>query len=351
MHERHQDERPVVSSKRIPHLGFPAFSRAQQLEHDRERRLRSAQPPFHHAFHHLFAAVAAATIAVSVNAEVLYGMSYGGSLYALNTTNGTATVVRGPLAPAYQTCDSLEYADGWFYASYGGGKVVRFGFECGDEVDLGPSGRPWVEAIARRADGTLFAAVSQNNDVGAESIGILDPVTGDLSSVVASSNQSVLWDMDALAFSPTGTLYAINLSIPRVLATIDPVTGGIGSTVALTGAYAGMAWSASGTLYALDIQVGSCAGTTILTTINPVTGAETPIGPTGLTCVAGLTFGPNLPAVNADLNHDNSVNAADLAILLGAWGPCGPSCCLADLNLDGQVNAADLALLLGAWTV
>jgi hypothetical protein len=303
------------------------------------------------ALQHVLAVVAAASLAVSVNADVLYGLSYDGTLYALSTANGSATPVRGPLAPAYQTCDSLEYAGGWFYASYGGGKVVRFGFACGDEVDLGPSGYPWIEAIATRADGTLVAAVSQNNDVGAESIGVLDPLTGDLSNVVASSNLSVLWDIDALAFSPSGTLYAINLSIPRVLAPIDPVTGGVGPTVAVTGAYAAMVWSARGTLYALDIQIGSCAGTTNLTAINPATGAETLIGPTGQTCVASLTFGPNPPDANADLNNDGFVNAADLAILLGVWGPCGPSCCAADLNFDGTVNAADLALLLGAWSV
>jgi hypothetical protein len=47
----------------------------------------------------------------------------------------------------------------------------------------------------------------------------------------------------------------------------------------------------------------------------------------------------------ADLNCDGHIDAADLAILLGAWGSAGPG----DLNADGQVNAADLAILLGAW--
>jgi hypothetical protein len=46
-----------------------------------------------------------------------------------------------------------------------------------------------------------------------------------------------------------------------------------------------------------------------------------------------------------DLNGDGHVDAADLAILLGAWGGSGP----ADLNNDGTVDAADLAILLGAW--
>ena len=51
----------------------------------------------------------------------------------------------------------------------------------------------------------------------------------------------------------------------------------------------------------------------------------------------------------ADLTGDGEVNAADLAQLLGSWGPCGD--CEADFNGDGMVNAADLAQLLGAWGV
>ncbi len=49
----------------------------------------------------------------------------------------------------------------------------------------------------------------------------------------------------------------------------------------------------------------------------------------------------------SDLNSDGAVNAADLAILLGAWGtdPVGPP----DFNEDGEVGAFDLAILLGEW--
>jgi len=54
----------------------------------------------------------------------------------------------------------------------------------------------------------------------------------------------------------------------------------------------------------------------------------------------------------ADIDGSGSVEAADLAVLLGAWGAC-PNCeliaCPADLNEDCSVNAEDLALMLGAW--
>ncbi len=50
---------------------------------------------------------------------------------------------------------------------------------------------------------------------------------------------------------------------------------------------------------------------------------------------------------SADFNGDGAVNAADLAQLLGSWGPC--PCCPADLDGDGDVGAFDLAQLLGSW--
>ncbi len=52
-----------------------------------------------------------------------------------------------------------------------------------------------------------------------------------------------------------------------------------------------------------------------------------------------------------DFNNDGLVGSADLAILLGAWGPCPPppGTCDPDFNFDGFVISGDLAVLLGAW--
>ncbi len=52
---------------------------------------------------------------------------------------------------------------------------------------------------------------------------------------------------------------------------------------------------------------------------------------------------PNCPG---DLDGDGAVSAADLALVLGAWGTANPA---ADLDGSGDVGAGDLALLLGAW--
>ena len=48
-----------------------------------------------------------------------------------------------------------------------------------------------------------------------------------------------------------------------------------------------------------------------------------------------------------DLNGDGLVDAADLAQMLGAWGPNPGN--PADLNESGEVDADDLGMLLGAW--
>jgi hypothetical protein len=53
------------------------------------------------------------------------------------------------------------------------------------------------------------------------------------------------------------------------------------------------------------------------------------------------------PPCPADLDGSGDVNAADLAQMLGAWGPNPDH--PADFNGDDLVNAADLAQLLGSW--
>ena len=65
----------------------------------------------------------------------------------------------------------------------------------------------------------------------------------------------------------------------------------------------------------------------------------------------------NLGCCRTDLNSDGYTGAADLAELLGNWGPCAEPCepgdpaatCAADFNGDCDVETIDLAILLGAW--
>ncbi len=72
-------------------------------------------------------------------------------------------------------------------------------------------------------------------------------------------------------------------------------------------------------------------------------------GPGTPDSLTGLTQGPSPLASDCvgDVDGNGVVDAADLAVLLGAWGP-NPGH-PADFDGDGDINAADLAVLIGAW--
>lgn len=57
------------------------------------------------------------------------------------------------------------------------------------------------------------------------------------------------------------------------------------------------------------------------------------------------------PPTPGDLDADGDVDASDLIVLLGAWGPCGDCAdCAADLHADCIVNGVDLLILFGNWS-
>ncbi len=62
----------------------------------------------------------------------------------------------------------------------------------------------------------------------------------------------------------------------------------------------------------------------------------------------GFTFVVTAVSCPADLDGDGSVGPADLAILLGTWGPV-PTPDPPDFDGDGEVGPFDLATLLVAW--
>ena len=72
--------------------------------------------------------------------------------------------------------------------------------------------------------------------------------------------------------------------------------------------------------------------------------------PAGLTVSTAFhILGNPVEAINTcptDLDGNGVTDAADLAILLNAWGTGG-----VDLNGDGLTDAADLATLLNSWGV
>ena len=59
-----------------------------------------------------------------------------------------------------------------------------------------------------------------------------------------------------------------------------------------------------------------------------------------------VDLGVERPACPLDLNGDGVIDAADLSLVLGAWGTDDE---IADANGDGVVDAIDLSSILGAW--
>ncbi|MCH8968697.1 MAG: hypothetical protein IIA66_06235 [Planctomycetes bacterium] len=60
---------------------------------------------------------------------------------------------------------------------------------------------------------------------------------------------------------------------------------------------------------------------------------------------------PNDNPCPTDTDGDGDTDAADLAVLLGNWGACGPGepCECLDNDTSGSIGAFDLAVLLGNW--
>ncbi|MFO0828125.1 MAG: hypothetical protein U0572_08240 [Phycisphaerales bacterium] len=74
---------------------------------------------------------------------------------------------------------------------------------------------------------------------------------------------------------------------------------------------------------------------------------ESPLVQAGLAHAAKLELTVNvIECAAADFDCDGVVGAADLGILLGAWGTSNPAY---DLSGNGTVGPEDLGLLLGAW--
>ena len=126
---------------------------------------------------------------------------------------------------------------------------------------------------------------------------------------------------------------------------------GIGATVRVTaGGVEHVRLIDSGSSYLATSEFSAFVGLGSAASVDAIT-IEWPNGVTQqLSNVAinqTLTITYQAPAICAgDLDGDGSIQAPDIAVMLGAWGSTRSP---ADLDRDGTVGASDLALLLGAW--
>ncbi len=179
-----------------------------------------------------------------------------------------------------------------------------------------------VQVIARQFDpvpgipGATFSGLSGSSTLNLSDSGVLVFSNNFLSSGSASNSAVLAWD-EALGLRVIAKTGDTNF-------TGTPATQltQLGST-SVTGSGICSAFNAKGQLV---IRVGD--------TVNQIY------------TIAKIDLGP--APCPADLTGDRVVSGADIAALLGVWGPCSGSC-PSDLSGDGAVTGADLAVLLAAW--
>jgi FG-GAP-like repeat/Immunoglobulin I-set domain len=198
-----------------------------------------------------------------------------------------------------------------------------------------------VSILLNNGDGTFASASSSTVAPGALGIGTGDldgNGTPEIATVCYTTNEVwVLFNQNAgLVSQPT------SLDVP------------VGGSAAFTVAAVGLEpftyqWRRDG----IDLADGGAVSgaTTSTLTIDPVSARDAGSYDVVVTNDCGVIVSEPAsltiasPPCPADLNLDGSVDAADLAILLGGWGQPG----VGDIDASGAADAVDLGLLLGSW--
>jgi hypothetical protein len=232
-------------------------------------------------------------------AEILFGVDSNNEVLNIDPTTGFATVAKtfSPTGAAIGigTTGSLLYV----LPGYAGGianasQLLSFdpanSFAQGASANIGLAAAN-VAALAQgdiafNSAGTLFIASStQQSGLFSGTNGALYSEIGGTTTVL---NGSFAPKFDGIAFNSTGTLYGLSREVANgpgsfidSLYTLN-TTNGTPTLVGLTGindstlnAFAGLAFSSNGTLYAI---VGNTVASRLYT-INPATGAATLVNP------------------------------------------------------------------------
>lgn len=251
------------------------------------------------------------------SATVLYGGNGGhppsvndGSLVVLDQTNAAVSVVGHPDSVA--RISGLTFgAGGALYAATqpGGGfpppppvftsNLIRINPKTGAEISdvgtihLGSGAGISVADLATQPGTDRIFGVRSPNDGGngQGNVYTIDPATG-LATLVGNSG----FFFGSLAFAPDGTLFMTgadfaNGPVNPVLVTLDPATAASLSSVATADFLEALAVRPSdGVLFGGTGDEGN------IFTVDPLTGAETLVGNTGLNFVGDLAFSVPEPA-------------------------------------------------------
>ncbi len=237
-------------------------------------------------------AAAAVTPALAPAAELL-GTDFDGLLYDVSFLTGTAS---NPRDTGIGALSGIAMSPSGEMFGYDAATNILFQINMmtGSSTPVGFMGLDVTEGDLDFQPGTgiLYGVQTQ----GADRLFTIDLATG-LASVVGTIAASA--DISAMAFRDDGTLFALD-TLNETLHTLDPATGGILTTVALStplGSAAGMDFDpVTGWLVVADggyNTQGNPTGTNMLYSVDIPTGILIPHGPTGLAFgLSGLEFVP-----------------------------------------------------------
>lgn len=178
--------------------------------------------------------------------------------------------------------------------SFTNSSVVRIAPNTGAEMQIGLSGFERLNSLARSPGGGLYSVGGADS----RSLIAIDPATGAGQFQIGLNFGAVSVDVRGLAFSPAGVLYAINdatAPLSDYLFTINPVTGA-GTLVGVTGmpGLQGLDFAPDGTLYGWDVGSGSGTGAGLVR-IDPLTGLATDVNSSvsGSYLIQSIVFAPD----------------------------------------------------------
>jgi hypothetical protein len=274
----------------------------------------------------------------------LYGVTSGGDLVSIDTTTGVGTVIGNSGFGANDAC-----TDNAGHILSGGGnpdQIIAINpATAAGSVFLNTTGRPanyFIRGMTVSASNVMYVALSQIDTTTIDRLASIDMTTGAY-TVIGPTGRT---DIQALAFSPSGTLYAIGINNGGTLLQLDPTTGA--ATVIGGGNFGGddqaLTFLPNGTAYAC--RVG-------LRTVDPTTGQTTLIGQTGAFDMRGLAFlSQSQPTCYPNCDQSTAppiLNANDFQCFLNDFAAGDSSA-----NCDGStappvLNANDFQCFLNAF--
>jgi hypothetical protein len=276
--------------------------------------------------------------------STLYGVSSAGDLVRIDKATGAGTLVGNSGVGA-----NASAADSTGRIFSGGGnadQIIQIDPVTGaGAVFLTTTGRPGgygIRGMAFDPSDHLYVALSQADTTAIDTLATIDMTTG-MYTVIGPLGRS---DIQELAFSPSGTLYALGIYSGGQLCQVDTLTGlatviGGGS---MGGDTQGMAFDRDGTLYAARAN---------LLRVDPSTGAATMIGATGFTDLRGLAVAAQSgPACYP--NCDNSttpptINILDFTCFLNKFAAGDPYANCDHSTTPPVLNVLDFVCFLNAF--